>query len=132
MVPQALLDKICEADKPLTPYVAGSLPFFQDFLETKGIYDKAYFPDCLAIGYLLAKEIFTVEEIPLYVEADGTCRGQSVPVQRGKWYEDKYDTRRFSADDNIAPVKVLLKPDTGNFLALLETLLTYRFFVIAL
>jgi inosine-uridine nucleoside N-ribohydrolase len=124
MVPQALLDKICEAEKPLTPYITGSLPFFQDFLETTGIYGKAYFPDTLAIGYLLAPEIFTVEEMPLYVEAEGTCRGQSVPVQRGKWYEDIDDTRKFSADDNIAPVKVLLKADTEKFLALLETLLT--------
>ena len=123
-IPQALLDKICAADKPLTPYIAGSLPFFQKFLETIGFTNEAYFPDTLAVGYLLAPEIYTFEEIPLYVEAEGTCRGQSLPVPTGKWFEDVKDTRKFSADDNIAPVKVLLKADTKKFLALLENLLT--------
>ena len=123
-VPQALLDKICTADKPLTRYISGSLPFFQRFLETIGFSEGAVFPDTLAAGYLLVPEIFTVEEMPLYVETEGTCRGQSLPVPSGKWFEDLEDTRKFSADDNIAPVKVLLKADTKKFLALLEKLLT--------
>jgi len=124
MVPQALLDKICAANKPLTPYIAGALPFYQDFLKTFGIYDEVDFPDALAAGYLLAPEIFTVEEMPLFVETEGACRGQSLPVPRGKWYEDMKDDRHFSADDSIAPVKVMLKADTEKFLDLVEKLLT--------
>ena len=123
-VPQALLDKICTADKPLAHYIAGALPFFQRFLATIGFSGEAYFPDTLAVGYLLAPEIYTTEEVPLFVEVEGTCRGQSLPVPTGKWFEDLEDTREFSADDNIATVKVLLKVDTKKFLALLEKLLT--------
>lgn len=123
-VPQALLDKMCAADKPLTRYIAGSVPFFQKFLETIGYSGEVYFPDTLAVGYLLAPEIYKTEEVPLYVEVEGTCRGQSLPVPTGKWFEGLEDTREFSADDNIANVKVLLKADTKKFMALVEKLLT--------
>ncbi len=123
-IPQALLDKICTAKKPLTPFIAGALPHFQGFLETIGYSQSAYFPDALASGYLLDPDIYTWEEVPLYVATEGTCRGQSIPVPTGKWFEDLEDTRKFHADSNIAPVKVLLKVDTKKFLALMEKLLT--------
>lgn len=123
-VPQTLLDKICAADKPLAHYIAGALPFFQKFLETIGFSREAYFPDTLAVGYLLVPEIYTLEKMPLFIETEGTCRGQSLPVPTGKWFEDLEDTRKFSVDDNIAPVKVMLKADTKKFLVLVEKLLT--------
>ena len=123
-IPQTLLDKICAAKKSLTPYIAGALPHFQSFLETIGFSQSAYFPDALASGYLLDPDIYTWEDVPLYVEAEGTCRGQSIPAPTGKWFEDLEDTRKFDADANIAPVRVLLKVDTMKFLALLEKLLT--------
>ena len=124
MVPNELLDKICKADKPLAHLIAGALPFYQDFLKNFEIYDRVDFPDALASAYLLAPEIFKVQEMPLYVEADGACMGQSLAVPIGKWYEDKNDNRHFSADDSIAPVNVLVDVDVDQFLALVETLLT--------
>ncbi len=123
MVPQDLLNRICDADKPLAPFIAGALPFFQDFLKTFGVYDKVDFPDALAAAFLLAPEIFTIEELPLFVEAEGSCMGQSLPVPTGKWYEDLNANRHYRADDSIAPAKVLFKADTAAFLALVEKLL---------
>lgn len=123
MVPQTLLDKVCKADKALSPYIAGALPFFQDFLKTFGVYDQVDFPDALAAAYLLAPDIFTVEDLPLFVEAEGSCMGQSLPVPTGKWYEDLNANRHYPADDSIAPAKVLFKVDTQGFLSLVEKLL---------
>jgi len=123
MVPQALLDKVCKADKALTPYIAGALPFFQNFLKTFGVYDRVDFPDALAAAYLLAPDIFTLEELPLFVEVEGSCMGQSLPVPTGKWYEDLNANRHYKADDAIAPAKVLFKVDTSAFLDLIEKLL---------
>lgn len=123
MVPQALLDKVCKADKALAPYIAGALPFFQDFLKTFGVYDRVDFPDALAAAFLLAPDIFTLEELPLFVEVEGSCMGQSLPVPTGKWYEDLKANRHYKADDAIAPAKILFKVDTPAFLDLIEKLL---------
>jgi uridine nucleosidase len=124
MVPQALLDEICKADKALTPYIAGGLPFFQDFLKNFDIYDKVDFPDAMAAAFLLAPEIFEVEEVPLFVETEGSCMGQSLSVPAGKWYQDLQDKRMFPADRSIAPSKVMFGADYDKFLALVASLLT--------
>jgi purine nucleosidase len=123
MIPQKLLDQICSAKKPLSPYIAGALPFFQKFLETFNVFGQVDFPDALAAAYLLAPEIFTVEEIPLFVETEGSCMGQSLPVPAGKWYEDLRANKHFRADDSIAPVKVMFKVDNDKFLDMIEHLL---------
>ncbi len=123
MIPQSLLEKICTANKPLTPYIAGGLPFFQKFLETFDVYDQVDFPDALAVGYLLGSEIFTIESTPLFIETEGSCMGQSVEVPSGKWYEDLEDRREFSADRTISPANVMFKADESAFLDLVEDLL---------
>lgn len=123
MIPQSLLDKICAADKPLTPYIAGGLPFFQKFLEIFDIYDRVDFPDALAVGYLLQPEIFTIESTPLFIEAEGSCMGQSVEVPTGKWYQNPKDKRKFLADKTISPANVMFKADERAFLGLVEELL---------
>jgi inosine-uridine nucleoside N-ribohydrolase len=124
LVPQALLDKIVHANKKLTPFLAGGLPHYQRFLKSIGMYGQADFPDALAAGYLLAPEIFSIKEIPLYIETEGACMGQSLPVPTEKWYQDLQDTRVFSADQNISPVNVLLDVNQDKFFDLLTTLLT--------
>lgn len=124
MIPQTLLDRICNADKGLTPYIAGALPFFQNFLKHFNIYNGADFPDALASAYLLSPDIFTIEILPLYIEAEGACMGQSLPVPTGKWYEDLHDIRIFSANRSISPVNVMFEVDQRKFLELIEELLT--------
>ena len=124
MVPQLLLDQICCADKPLTPFIAGALPFYQKFLAIYDIYDRVDFPDALAVGYLLEPGIFTVEEVPVFVETEGSCLGQSVEVPSGKWYQDVQDRREFLPHQTISRAKVLFKVDEGAFLDLVAGLLT--------
>jgi len=123
MVPNELIERICTAQKPLAPYIHGALPFYQNFLKTFGIYDRVDFPDTLASAYLLQPDLFTIERLPIFVETEGSCMGQSLPVPLGKWYEDRQDRRRFIADEHLAVVDVMVDVNVGGFLDLLEKLL---------
>lgn len=123
MVPQAALEKICSADKPLAPYIAGSLPFFQKFLEQYNIFEKVDFPDALAAAYLLEPEIFTVERSRVFVETEGSCQGQSVEVPRSQWYQDASEKRTFDADQSTGLMDVLFGVDTDKFNELILNLL---------
>ena len=122
-VPQNLLDKVCAADKALTPFIAGALPFYQKFLENLEIYGEVDFPDALAAAYLLLPEVFTIEDTLLYVETTGACMGQSVAVPTGKWYQDVLDSRTFAADRSISPARVMVDVDRDAFVGLIEDLL---------
>lgn len=124
MIPQGLLDKICGANKPLTPYIAGALPFYRKFLEIFEMYDRADFPDALAAAFLLQPGLFTLEDVPLYIETEGSCRGQSVEAPRGKWYQNPKDTRTFVPDRTISSSKVMFGVDERAFLVLVEDLLS--------
>ena len=124
MISNSLLDKVIAAGKPLSPYIGGALPFYQNFLSKFGIYDKVDFPDTLAAAYLLEPDIFTIEKIPLFIETEGSCLGQSVPVPTSKWYEDIKDTTHYKADETISPVNVLVKENSQQYFNLVEKLLT--------
>ena len=123
MIPQSLLDKICHADKALTPFIAGSVPYFQKFLEMYDITDRVDFPDALAVGYILEPDLYSVEEVPLFIETEGSCLGQSLEVPSGKWYQNLSDQREFPADRTISKSNVMFKVDEQRFLGLVEDLL---------
>ena len=122
MIPDTLLKKIVSSNNPLSPYLKGALPHYQNFIAKFGYHDRVDFPDALAAAYLLDNEIFTIEETPIFVETQGSCMGQTVPVPAGKWYQDEEDTRSFVADRSISSVRVLVKEDAGRFFNLLEDL----------
>lgn len=124
MISNTILDKVINAGKPLSPYIKGALPFYQDFIRKFGFNYKVDFPDALAAAYLLDRDIFTIEKTPLFVETEGSCMGQSVAVPNKKWYQDMHDLRRFKADESISEVNVLVKEDSGRFFDLIEKLLT--------
>lgn len=124
MISNEILDQIIKAGKPLSPFIEGALPFYQDFIRQFGFNNKVDFPDALAAAYLLDPGIFTIKQTPIFVETEGSCLGQSVPVLAGKWYEDMNDTRRFKADESITKVNVLVKENSQRFFDLVERLLT--------
>jgi len=121
-IPDELLDKISNSKNPLATIIKGATPFFKDFFRTLDIEEHLDFPDAMAAAFLLAPEIFITEELPLFVETEGSCMGQTLAVPRNKWYEDPNDKRKFQADDHIAPVNVMFKADNIKFLNLLEAL----------
>lgn len=123
MIPQNVLDRICAADKSLSPYIAGGLPFFQNFLKQFGVYDEVDFPDALAAAFLLSPDIFTLESVPVFVETEGSCLGLSSPVPDGKWYQDVNKLRTFVADQSTSLVNVMFDVDTKKFIDMIDNLL---------
>jgi uridine nucleosidase len=123
LIPLTLLDEICQADKALTPFIAGGSPFYRAFSKNYYGIDQIDFPDSLTAGYLLKPEIYTLEDVPIFVETEGSCMGQSVEVPRGKWYQDFADRRFFTPDRTISSVKVMFRVDTQGFVDLVEELL---------
>lgn len=122
MIPDQFLEKIYESKHPLSPFIKGATPFFKKFLVSLGVEGELDFPDALAAAYLLAPEIFSTKEYSLYVETEGSCMGQTVPVQGKKWYENLKDTRHFKADESISTVTVMTQADNLKFLELIESL----------
>jgi uridine nucleosidase len=121
LIPLSLLEKIYHADKPLTRFIAGSTPFYQDFLKNVlNIHGHVEYPDAVAAAYLLNPGIFSSEKLSLFVETEGSCQGQSLSVPGGKWYENPQDHAHFKADESITPVNVLLKLDVEGYLRLIE------------
>lgn len=123
-LPQELVAKMAAADKPLAPFLAGSLPHYQEFLRSYGFDDTIDFPDVLAAAFLIEPQIFTIKEIPLFVEKEGSCLGQSLPVLTGKWYQDLQDQREFAPDRTVANIQVMVDVDFQALTTLLESLLT--------
>lgn len=123
MIPQTAIDQICQSDKNLAPFIAGGLPFFQNFLKQYGVFDEVDFPDALATAYLLEPGIFSVEKIPIFIETEGSVMGQSIPVPSGSWYQDTSDKLTFSADRSTEPVNVMFDVETDKFIDLVMELL---------
>jgi len=123
MIPHNMLDAIAHSSNPLAPYIEGAMPHYLNFIAQYGFTDKGDFPDALAAAYLLDEAIFEIESIPLYIETEGPCMGQSVPVRAGKWYQNLTDERFFSANASISSVNVLLNEDGTRFLKFIEDLL---------
>jgi len=123
LIPQQLLEKVGCGKSPLAPYMKGSLPFFQNFLKLFEMGDTVTLPDTLASAYLLNPDMFTIEKAHLFVETEGSCMGQSLAVPRGKWYEDPNNKARYTADEHIGSVDVLLDIRLDEFLRLIENLL---------
>ncbi len=122
MISEELLEKVSNSKNPLAKYIKGASPFFLNFLRSLGVQGELDFPDALASAYLLSPQIFKTAEIPLFVETEGSCMGQSLPVPSGKWYENLEDSRQFNADRYIAPVNVMLEADNGEFVKLIQKL----------
>jgi len=76
------------------------------------------------VGFILEPDIYMVEEVPLFIETEGSCMGQSLEVPGGKWYQNLEDQREFPADRTISHANVMFKVDEQQFLDLVEDLLT--------
>lgn len=124
LIPLSLIEKIGTARKPLAKFIAGSTPFYREFLKVLHLFEHVEYPDAVAAAYLLQPDIFTTEHMPLFVETEGSCQGQSLPVPAGSWYEDPGNQDRFKADAHISPATLLTTIDVERYLQLLEKLLT--------
>jgi len=82
------LDKLCRSGNPATDLIGRILPVYQEFHDKiYGMGGAIHTHDPSAIAYLLDPDLFETEHLPVYVETEGHCAGQTVPDRRRQWIE---------------------------------------------
>ena len=71
-----------------TDLIGQILPVYQEFHDqVYGMGGAIHTHDPSAIAYLLDPDLFQAERMPVYVETEGKCAGQTVPDRRQQWIE---------------------------------------------
>ena len=101
-----------KAGNPAVELIAKILPCYQNFFANLyGLNGAIYTHDPSAISYVITPDLFTTKEVPVFVETEGRCVGQTVADWARQWEERP-------------PVKVCLDVDSQGVLALLKERLT--------
>jgi uridine nucleosidase len=98
------LDELSRSGNPATDLIKRILPFYQKFHhETYAMNGDLHTHDPSAIAYRIDPGLFQVEQMPLFVELEGHCSGQTVPDRRNQEGEFK-------------PINVCVGVDSGALL----------------
>jgi len=82
----AYLQKIFQAQNPATQLIQTILPFYQNFeSQFYQMVSGIGSPDTVAIAYVLKPDLFQTEDIPILVQTEGLCQGQTIPDRRRQW-----------------------------------------------
>lgn len=82
------LVEVCRLDNPAANLIGKILPVYQEFHhKIYGMGGSIHTHDPSAIAYLLEPDLFQTESLPVYVETQGHCAGQTVPDRRRQWIE---------------------------------------------
>lgn len=82
------LNKLCQSGNPATDLIGQILPAYQEFHDqVYGMGGAIHTHDPSAIAYLLDPDLFQTERMPVYVETEGKCAGQTVPDRCRQWIE---------------------------------------------
>ena len=101
-----------KAGNPAVDLIAKILPCYQNFFANLyGLNGAIYTHDPSAISYVINPDLFTTREVPVFVETEGRCVGQTVADWARQWEER-------------VPVKVCLDVDSEGVLALIRERLT--------
>ncbi len=82
---RAYLDELAEAHNPLTSFIARIAPFYFNFYRETYNVDGVYTHDPSAIAYAVDPTLFHAKRLPVLVETEGHCAGQTVPDCRKQW-----------------------------------------------
>ena len=83
---KSYLDEIGSAGNPATDLIRRILPCYQKTHdEFYGMGGDIHTHDPSAIAYLINRRLFKTRSLPLYVETEGHCIGQTIPDTRGMW-----------------------------------------------
>jgi uridine nucleosidase len=101
-----------KAGNPAVELISKILPCYQKFFNNLyGLNGAIYTHDPSAISYVINPKLFTTQEVPVFVETEGRCVGQTVADWAHQWEER-------------ASVKVCLDVNSAGVLALLKERLT--------
>jgi uridine nucleosidase len=83
---KAYLDELARAGNLATAFIARIVPHYQQWYE-KVEHMGGGIPthDPSAIAYLVERSLFHIERLPVYVETQGRCAGQTVADPRRQW-----------------------------------------------
>lgn len=82
------LEALGEVGNPATDLISAILPFYQNYHdEAYGMGGDIHTHDPSAIAYLLNPRLFQTENLPVFVETEGNCLGQTVPDRNEVWSE---------------------------------------------
>jgi uridine nucleosidase len=82
------LNRLCQSGNLATDLIGRILPVYQQFHDQEYSMGGAiHTHDPSAIAYLIDPDLFQTERLPVYVETEGKCAGQTVPDRRQQWTE---------------------------------------------
>jgi len=107
-----LQQEIFRAQNPAVRLIEKILPCYQKFFnDMYGLQGSIYTHDPSAVAYVIRPELFKTQSVPLFVETEGRCVGQTVADWKHQWEERPQ-------------VKVCLEVDSQGVLELIKERLT--------
>lgn len=91
---EAYLAELATAGTPQSDFIARLLPVYQRFYRQRFAVDHDVWPyreeglpthDPSAIAYAINPELFRTKRLPIWVETDGRCAGQTIPDPHRFW-----------------------------------------------
>jgi uridine nucleosidase len=104
-------DSMLEVRNARTEFLGRVAPFYFRFYDELYRLDGVYTHDPSAIGYAIDPTLFQTEQVPIYVETEGNCAGQTVP--------DPF--RKFAIGDEVS---VCIGVESERLLALFRERIT--------
>ncbi len=107
------LDEIGKAGNKATNLIKRILPFYQAYFDqVYGMGGSIHTHDPSAIACLIDRSLFRIERLPVFVETEGHCAGQTVPDRRRQW------------GDAATEIDVCLEVESARLLALYKERMT--------
>lgn len=113
MTPQ-FFEEIFQVKNPVTDLIQRILPVYQDYFNRfNGMGGSIYTHDPSAIAYLLNPDLFQTKSVPVFVETEGRCKGQTIADWHKQW-------------EHRAEIEVCQGVNSAGVLALIKERLTKR------
>jgi len=107
------LADLSRAGNKATELIGRIAPFYQAFFDkTYGMGGGIHTHDPSAIACLIDRSLFRIERMPVFVETEGHCAGQTVPDRRRQW------------GDAATEIDVCLEVDSARLLAMYKERIT--------
>ncbi len=82
---RAFFDSLIAVHSLRTEFLARIAPFYFAFYKQLYGMDGVFTHDPSAIGFAIDPGLFQIERVPIYVETEGNCAGQTVPDPNHNW-----------------------------------------------
>jgi inosine-uridine nucleoside N-ribohydrolase len=112
VITPAFWQEVYKADNPSVNLIQRILPCYQSFFDKSyGLKGAIYTHDPSAVAYVIHPELFKTQSVPVFVETEGRCVGQTVADWSHQW-------------ESRPEVKVCMDVDSQGVLALIKECLT--------